>query len=123
MNLRVLSEEGLAVSMMSLIGKYTNRKLRATLEITSAYDVYGAGIGTFTFRNRTYGVSVHYNFQDNFGDPTVLQIWAIDTCGYQYLGAAGSTPTKDGSQGIELAGGVSTVNSTEGFHGLFTKAV
>ena len=108
---------------MSLIGKYTNKELRAALEITSAYDVYGAGIGTFTLRDKSFGISVHYNFENKFGDPTVLQIWAIDTCGYQYLGAAGSTPTKDGSQGIELAGGVSTVNSTEGFYGLFTKTV
>lgn len=106
---------------MSLIGTYNNKSLNATLEIKEANNANGEGSGTFTIGGASYAVNLHYHFDNNVGQPTVLQIWASDIYGYDYLGAAGSTPTTDGSDGISLAGGLSNVNATQGFSGLFTK--
>jgi hypothetical protein len=106
---------------MSLIGKYTNKTLNATLELTAANISNGQGSGYFTIGGVSHAISLHFHFNDNVGPATVLQIWADTFAGFLYLGASGSTPSTDGSSGITLAGGVSTVNSTHGFSGLFTK--
>lgn len=105
-----------------MIGTYTNKTLNAKLEIKAADNATGKGSGTFSICGKNYGVDLHYHFEGNTGQPTVLQIWSNqDTLyGWEFVAASGSTPDR-GNSGIRLAGGVSTVGSTNGFSGLFTK--
>jgi len=107
---------------MSMKGTYTNKTLNATLKITEANNANGTGKGTFTIGGKSYGVNLHYHFENNTGLPTVLQIWSDQGTlyGWEYVAASGSTPDQ-GASGITLAGGVSTVNNTHSFSGFFAK--
>jgi len=103
-------------------GTYTSKTLNATLNITSADNATGKGSGTLAIGGKTYGVTLHYHFENNTGQPTVLQIWSDQNTlyGWEYVAASGSTPDQ-GRSGITLAGGVSTVNGSTSFSGLFSK--
>jgi len=107
---------------MSMIGTYTNRTLNATLEITEANNANGVGKGKLTIGGKSYGVNLHYHFENNTGQSTVLQIWSDEGTlyGWEYVAASGSTPDQ-GNSGITLAGGISTVSATNSFSGLFVK--
>lgn len=106
---------------MSIQGTYNNKALNAKLVITEANDSNGQGKGTFSIGGASYEVALHYHFDNNTGPTTVMQIWTSNTYGWDYVGAAGSTPTADGSKGITLAGGFANTKTTNGFSGLFTK--
>lgn len=105
---------------MSLIGTYTNSVLNATLEVTEATDSNGQGKGTFTIGERLYNVSLRYHFLNATGPLTSMRIWG-GANGYIFLGASGSTADTSGNSGINIAGGVSTNATTDGFSGMFTK--
>ncbi|HAD98813.1 MAG TPA: hypothetical protein DCG19_15475 [Cryomorphaceae bacterium] len=106
---------------MSLNGTYKCAQLGATLEITESNNSNGQGSGTFTIGGNSYPVNLHYHFENNVGPKTVLQIWASRVTAWDYLGAAGNTASTDGSAGITLCGGVSSIGTASGFSGLFTK--
>jgi len=106
---------------MSLIGKYSNKALNASLDIKEANNANGQGSGTFTIAGASYEVSVRYHFDNNVGPTTVMQIYTANTYGWDFVGMAGSTATTDGSKGISLAGGVANTKATSGFSGVFTK--
>jgi hypothetical protein len=106
---------------MSLIGTYSCPQLGAKLVIKEANNDNGKGSGTFTIGNLTIQVSINYHWKNNGGPETVYEIWASDFNGYDYVGAAGHSSDTDASKGIMLVGGLSNVDSTHGFSGLFKK--
>ncbi|MFT5890091.1 MAG: hypothetical protein ACI9Y7_000179 [Dokdonia sp.] len=105
---------------MSLIGTYTNSVLNATLEITEANSSNGQGKGTFNIGGKSYDVTIRYHFQSAVGPTTSMRLYG-NGAGYSYFGASGSTADTSGNSGINIAGGVSTFTTTDGFSGMFTK--